>query len=84
MQLVTIKQTDCRLAKAWYVKYPLDAYALGPYRYDEFVDANTAVESAEASFGEKPTEVWPDGETQEVQEYEYEVSVPEEDRELYE
>jgi hypothetical protein len=79
MVLVTIKQTDTRLARAWYVKYPLDAHALGPYRYDEFVAANRAVEDAEASFGEKPVEVWPTGPVEEIAEYEYEVDVPEED-----
>ena len=84
MVLVTIKQTDTRLAKAWYVMYPLDAYALGPIRFDEFVSAVEAVEQAEATFGEKPKELWPEGETQEVDEYNYEVSVPEEDRDMYE
>ena len=84
MQLVTVKQTEHRLAKAWYVMYPLDAYALGPFRFKEPVDANEAVEQAEAHFGEKPKGVWPDGQEVEVDEYAYEVSVPEEDREMYE
>ena len=84
MQLVRVKQMEYRLAKAWYVMYPLDAYALGPFRFREPVDANEVVEQAETQFGEKPREVWPDGETVEVEEYTYEVSVPEEDREMYE
>jgi len=84
METVTVKQTEHRLAKAWYVKYPLDAYALGPYRYEEFASAEQAAEEAESQFGEKPTEVWPEGEEIEVEEYTYEVDVPEEDREMYE
>ena len=84
MELVAVKQTEYRLAKAWYVMYPLDAYALGPLRYRDFVTAEQAVEDAESQFGEKPKEVWPEGEEIEVDEYEYEVSVPEEDREMYE
>ena len=84
MQLVTVKQTEHRLAKAWYVMYPLDAYALGPFRFEQPVAAHEAVALAEAQFGEKPKEVWPDGQEVEVDEYAYEVSVPEEDREMYE
>jgi hypothetical protein len=84
MQLVTVKQTEHRLATAWHVMYPLDAYALGPFRFREPVDANEAVEQAESQFGEKPKEVWPDGNEIEVDEYEYEVSVPKEDRDMYE
>ena len=66
MELVTLEQTEYRHAKAWYVQYPLDAYALGPYRYNEFVPASQVVEDAEEQFGEKPKEVWPDGETVEA------------------
>ena len=84
MELVTLEQTEYRHAKAWHVQYPLDAYALGPYRYNEFVPAIQAVEDAEEQFGEKPKEVWPDGETVEVEEYKYEVDVPEADRDMYE
>jgi len=79
MKLVTVTDTEHRLAKAWYVKYPLDAYALGPYRFDNMVPATTAIEQALDQFGERPREVWPDGETEEVDEYEIELDVPEED-----
>ena len=78
-----MKQTEHRWAKAWYVKYPLDAYALGPYRYEEAVSATQAVEDAKETFGERPAEVWPNGETVEVAEYEYAVDVPEEDCQMY-
>jgi len=27
-----------RMAKAWYIKFPLDAYALGPVRFEKPVD----------------------------------------------
>lgn len=76
MQTTTETNTDTRAARAWYVKYPLDAYALGPYRFDEFVTADIAVERAVEQFGERPVELWPDGPTQDVPEYEYEVDVP--------
>ncbi len=84
MKLVTVNQTEHRLAKAWYVKYPLDAYALGPYCYEDFVPAGRAIEDAEEQFGEKPGELWPEGEEVEVAEYRFETSVPAEDREMYE
>ena len=74
MHLVTVKSTEHRLAKAWYVKYQLDAYALGPYRYSEPTPATTAIEQAEKGFGEKPAEVWPDGKVVEVEEYEIELN----------
>ena len=51
------------LAKAWYVKYPLDAYALGPLRFERPVDAKEAAMRAEELFGGPPTEVWPSGPT---------------------
>lgn len=66
--------TETRLAKAWYVKYPLDAYALGPYRYDKFVGADTVSDEALKQFGERPVEVWPTEATEETDEYEYEVT----------
>ena len=50
---------DDRLAKRWYVKYPLDCYALGPLHFNESVGADRAVEEAESLFGERPREVWP-------------------------
>ena len=84
MQLVTLKQTEYRHAKAWYVKFPLDGYALGPLRFDEFVPASQVVTEAEDQFGEKPKELWPDGEIIEVEEYKYEVDVPEGDQDMYE
>jgi hypothetical protein len=65
--------TDDRAAWAWYILYPLDAYALGPYRFREPVTADVAVAQAEEQFGELPSNVWPDGRTVEVDEYSYEV-----------
>lgn len=75
MTLETITEKDDREARAWYVKYPLDAYALGPYRYDESVTAATASEEALEQFGERPAEIWPEGETSQVDEYEYQLDV---------
>jgi hypothetical protein len=49
MTAATEKQTDNRLAKAWYILYPLDAYAIGPYRYRQFVSAERAVEDAKTN-----------------------------------
>jgi hypothetical protein len=63
-----------RLARAWYVKYPLDAYALGPSRFDTPVSAGRAAEEARDAFGEFPYEVWPSGPVEEVEEYEYQVA----------
>ena len=78
MKLQTIKSTEHRLAKAWYVKYPLDAYAMGPYRFNTPVLATKAIEIALEQFGERPNQVWPDGKTEEVDEYEIELDEPEE------
>ena len=64
-------ETDDRLAAAWYVQYPLDTYALGPLRFGEPVSAARAAKRAEEIFGELPAEVWPDGPTEPVAEYEY-------------
>ena len=55
---------DPRLCRRWYVKYPLDAYALGPYQFDEMVGSDKVIEVATKQFGEPPTEVWPDGPTE--------------------
>ena len=66
-----VKATEDRLASAWYVLYPLDAYAIGPYRFKEPVCAETVVERAEEQFGEKPIELWPTGPVEEVDEYEF-------------
>lgn len=57
------------LAQAWFVKYPLDAYALGPYRYDKYVSAAIAAGQAKESFGEYPADVWPDGQIKSCEEY---------------
>ena len=78
MKTVDVTETDTRLCKRWYIKYPLDAYALGPLEFAEPVSAEQAVEQAESQFGEKPREVWPDGPTEETDEYEYTLTVPEE------
>ena len=69
----TVRVTDNRLASAWYVHYPLDAYALGPLRFNEPVTAAAAADKAERLFCERPKEVWPEGPTEETDEYEYEV-----------
>lgn len=79
MQLKTVVETEHREAWAWYIKYPLDAYALGPYRYDNPVSADEVSEEALEQFGERPAEIWPDGPTHELDEYEYQVDVPEDD-----
>jgi hypothetical protein len=75
MPLVTVKSTEHRAARAWYVKYPLDAYALGPYRFKEPVTADVVIEQARKQFGERPAEVWPDGPCDEVDEYDIQLDV---------
>ena len=79
MQLVTVTSTDYRLAKAWYVKYPLDAYALGPMRFEKPVSAFVVSETAQIQFGERPNQIWPDGQVEEVDEYEFELDVPDDE-----
>jgi hypothetical protein len=79
MTLTTITATSTDSARAWYIKYPLDAYAMGPLRYHEFVTADVASDQALEQFGERPNQIWPDGRTQEVPEYEYLIDVPEEE-----
>ncbi len=68
------KEISDLAARRWYVKYPLDAYALGPYEFKNPVTADVAVEEAKNQFGELPAEVWPDGPTVSTDEYEYEVA----------
>ncbi len=81
MKTKTVVATETRTAKAWYVRYPLDAHAQGPFRYEEkgFVGADTAVNDGKRMFGAFPVEVWPSGETREVPEYEYSLDVPTEE-----
>ena len=79
MELVTTTAQEHRLARAWYVKYPLDAYALGPYRFDKPTSAADVSEIAHKQFGERPREIWPDGQCEEVEPYDYELDVPEDD-----
>lgn len=76
MKTETITETEERVARAWYVMYPLNAYAIGPYRFEHPVSAVEVVERAEEQFGEKPANVWPDGPTEEVEEYEFELEIP--------
>ncbi len=76
MKLFTITETEYRVAKAWYVKYPLDAYALGPYRFEEAVKATEAIEIALEQFGERPCEVWPSGRSEETEEYDIQLDIP--------
>ena len=66
--------TEHRLAFAWYIKYPLDAYALGPMRYEDPVGADRVIEDATEQFGEAPAAIWPTGHTEEVEEYEIELA----------
>jgi hypothetical protein len=76
VKLETITATEHRTSDAWYVMYPLDAYAMGPYRFEEPVTADVVVGRAQEQFGERPCSLWPDGPTEEVNEYEYELDVP--------
>jgi len=69
MKIIPVESTDYRLASAWYISYPLDAYALGPMRFEKPVDAVTVLERAEEQFSELPTAIWPDGRVIEVDEY---------------
>jgi len=48
-----------REAMAWYVKYDMDAYALGPLRYDKPVTPDVVMGTAFAQFGEYPQAIWP-------------------------
>lgn len=66
-------ETDSRACEAWYIKYPLDAYALGPIRYNSPVQADRVSDEALNHYGERPKEIWPEGRTVDVPEYEYEV-----------
>jgi hypothetical protein len=51
------------MSKAWYIKFPMDAYALGPVRFEKPVDEKQVREYARAFEGCKrlPTgfECWP-------------------------
>jgi hypothetical protein len=67
-------ETDNRVCAVWYIKYRLDGYALGPLRYDNPVQADRVSNDAVKQFGERPAEIWPTGRTEEVPEYEYEVT----------
>lgn len=73
----TLQQHDDRYAKAWYVRMPREFHALGPYRFKSHVTAEHAVELVIAQFGLPPAEVWPDGETTEGNEYEYDYTYTE-------
>ena len=50
------------LAKAWYIKYNSDAFALGPYRYGQPVSKQHVLDEAEEQFGNEPDEIWSSGE----------------------
>ena len=69
MKIVPTESIDFRMASAWFISYPLDAYALGPMRFDKPVKASVALEQAEEQFGELPTAIWPKGPVTEVDEY---------------
>jgi len=77
MRLITETRIGSVAARAWWIKYPLDAYALGPYRYDEPVTADVASDQAKEQFGERPNQIWSEGPTVDVDEYEYLVDEPE-------
>lgn len=66
--------TGSTLARAWYVMYPRDAYALGPMRYDKPVSACVVSENARIQFGDYPRQIWADGETTSTEPYQYIVS----------
>jgi len=70
---VANNRTDCRESCAWYVRYPDDSQAMGPFRYNERVKADRVSDDATKWFGGRPSEVWPDGKVEFVPEYEYEV-----------
>ena len=78
MKLKTETCLEYRLAKAWYVKYPLDACAMGPLWYTKFVGADRASDDALGLFGERPKEIWPAGPVEEVEPYGYELDCPKE------
>jgi hypothetical protein len=67
--------TDTRLAKAWYICMPGDFFAYGPVRFPLPATAQSAVDEAWEIFGSAPMEVYPDGETYDVGEYEYDLSI---------
>ena len=69
MKIVPVQSTEHRLARAWYIQYPLDAYALGPLRYNDPVPASTALEQAENQFDSLPVSIWPEGPVIEVEKY---------------
>lgn len=73
----TLQRCDKRYAKAWYVRLPGEFHAFGPYRFTRYVTGQHAVEQAIAQFGVAPSEVWPDGETTEGNEYEYDYTYTE-------
>jgi len=50
--------TNRTKARAWYVKYRLDTYALGPLQFQKPVTKTEAIRTAARMFGEKPREVW--------------------------
>jgi hypothetical protein len=64
-----VQKYEERIARAWYIKYPGDAYALGPLRFSDPVTAITAINRAIDIFGEPPVELWPQGEVEEVPRY---------------
>ena len=60
-------------SRAWYAKYPLDAYALGPARFDTYVSAAYAAQQFEDTFGKLPAEMWTSGSAVDVPRYEVEL-----------
>ena len=70
----TVIGTSKVLAKAWFVKYSLDMIYRGPYCFDNFVYADVAISLAKKDFGELPVAVAPDGKTQVVRKYQFELA----------
>jgi len=52
------QQTERVASRAWYGFWPLDAYALGPFRFTEEKTEEEAVEYMTEWAGEAPREVW--------------------------
>jgi len=63
LKWILVEETGTVYAREWYVQYPLDAYAMGPYEFDDYVGADEAAETAKKQFGEYPAEVWPEGDS---------------------
>ena len=61
--MITRTEDDVLLSNAWYAKFDLDVYALGPFRFSKQVDEETARQDAASWAGcdadESELSVWP-------------------------